>query len=118
MDRLKDNAGEEEPNVNFLYQCHKTFISTEISCPILFSFWERAFFPYSRSHLGYSFFSLSLGHPRMSLLQGPEGSQDLGIPPAVGPRVAGRRGSCSPMAPSHGDAQDDSLLLKEVLEGM
>lgn len=56
------------------------------------------------------FFSLSLGYPRMSLLQGPDGSQGPGRPPAV--QLLGRGGSCSPMAPSRGDAQDDSLLLK------
>lgn len=104
-DQLRDNTGEEEPKTNFLYQCHKTFISTGISCPILFSFWGRIFpFPYSRSHTGHS----------VSLAGLPQNVSSAG---SQGPRFPAvlscwEKGSCGSTAPSRGDAQDDSLHLK------
>lgn len=111
MDQLRDNAGEEEPNANFLYQCHTTFISPGISCPIFFSFQERTFpFPHSRSHPGCSLLPLWQGSPRIFPLWGPEGPQGPRRPPIA--LSCARTGSCDPTAPSCGDAQDDSLLLK------
>lgn len=58
--------------------------------------------------------SFPFGWAMPECLLGPEGSQG---PPAVLSCWEG--GSCGPVAPSRGNAQGDSLLLKEVLlEGM
>lgn len=103
-DQLRETT-EEESNTNFLYQCHKTFISTGISGLILFSFWGRIFpFPYSRSHPGHS---ISLAGLRQNASSA--GSQGPTSPAVL---RCWEEGSCGPMAPSHGDAQDDSLHLK------
>lgn len=61
-DQLRDKPGEEEPSANFLYPCHKTFISTGIYVPFS-SLAGKELFPFpAADHSSFSLAWATLPH--------------------------------------------------------
>lgn len=107
MDQLRNNTEEDATRTSFT-DAGKPLFPLGYHVPFS-SFWERTFrFPYSRSHPGHSF-SFGWVPPECFLYRVLQALRPRRFPVVLSCREGG---SCGPMAPSRGDAQDDSLLLK------
>lgn len=107
MDQLRHNTEEDATRTSFT-DAGKPLFPLGYHVPFS-SFWERTFrFPYSRSHPGHSF-SFGWVPPECFLYRVLQALRPRRFPVVLSCREGG---SCGPMAPSRGDAQDDSLLLK------